>query len=395
MPAGINPALIIGGPAVIVGRGTSIFSKDPIRLEPRLSTFAIEVSTLGSAEEREDKFTYGLRFTPTGRLADLAKYYPYASRRPGELMHLVERIASINTTTDVLTVTGNRFRLGHGVRIASFGTLPAGVSASTKYYWRRIDADTGTLHTTEAAAIAGTGAVDLTTAGTGRHMLIEEEELVIWSINEGRGIRFHNAVVDQQPELQLRGNTTAFGEIGLEFWRKHGTDPATDNCFYTEITTAPTFTPYDPADDVTQVYTAGWGVSAPWASFTTSGGFSARFGAQFEEVPDDAVGMISRRLASSSCEVTGSPRGIDETAVRAKMLSQGTGAGRGRRITGDHLNITATDFYLRAYRASLTQAPELYDKAADRLGDLTWRANLGVTAGVADPLFYIGTTEPS
>jgi hypothetical protein len=395
MPAGTNPALIIGGPAVIVGRGTSIFSKDPISLEPRLTTFPIEVSTLGTAEEREDAFTYGLRFTPTGKLADLTAYYPYASRRAGELLHLVEEIAAVDETGDTVTITGGRFRNGHGVRAASFGTLPAGLVATTKYYIHKIDANTWSFHEDADDALTGDNPVNITDAGTGRHRVIEEEELIIWSINEGRGIRFHNHIIDQQPEINARGNATAFGQLGIECFRKHGVDPADANSFYTEISVAPTYTPYDPADDITQVYTGAWGAVAPWASFVTRGGFGARFGVNTDPVPDDAVGIISRRISSLSAEVTASPRGVDETHVRAKLGAQGAGAGRGRRITGDNLNISATDLYLRLYRASLSQAPELYDKAADRIGDLVWRANLGVTGGVADPLFYIGAEAPA
>lgn len=392
MPAGTNPALIIGGPAVIVGRGKSFFSKQDIVLEPNLATFDIEVSTIGVAQQREDFFTYTARFTPTGKLSDLAAYYPFANRNVGELMHLVETMGAVSATGDTVTVTSHRFRAGHGVRVASFGTLPAGLSASTQYYIGVVDADTVSFHTTEANAIALTSPVNITDAGTGTHKIIEQEALTIWSINEGRGITFWNAIITQQPSLDLAGNRTAFGEIGFEFFRKHATAPTAANSMYTEITSAPTYTAYDPSNDVTQPYTAAWGGSAPWDSFITRDGFRATFGIQSEPVPDDAVGLISRRITSRSAELVASPRGIDETALRAKLLAQDSGAGRGRALTGNNLDVQASGLFLRLYKASISRAPELYGRAADRLGDITWRANIGVTGGAADPLFYIGTS---
>lgn len=395
MTAPINPALIIGGPAVIVGRGVTIWSRDNIVVEPRLTTFAVESSALGELETREDAVSIGIRFAPVGALADFAAYYPYASRRVGELAHLTRTMGTIDTTDDEITITAHGFRDGHGARVASFGTLPAGLVAATKYYVHRVDADTISLHLTEAAAIAGTSAVDITDAGTGTHRVIEEEPITIWSINEGRGYTFHNHIVEEQPELTLAGNAPAFGSIGLQCFRRHAVAATDAAAIWTAITSAPTYAALDPDDIVTQPYTAAWGAVAPWASFGTREGFRATFPVGMEDVPDDVAGVLTRRITSRGAEVRARPRGVTEADVRAKMLLQGTGAGRGRSITGDNLNISATGLYLRLYAASLSAGPENYDRAEDRIGELVWRANQHVTGGVADPLFYLGTVSPT
>ena len=67
-------------------------------------------------------------------------------------------------------------RLGDRVWIASDDTLPAGLTASTNYYWIPVDDTTGSVATTYAAALVGT-AVDITDAGAGVHTLTRKGEV--------------------------------------------------------------------------------------------------------------------------------------------------------------------------------------------------------------------------
>ncbi len=68
--------------------------------------------------------------------------------------------------TDVITATGHGLSDGHAVVVKSGGTLPAGLTANTRYYVR--DSTTNTL---KLAATSGGAAIDITSAGSGTHTL--------------------------------------------------------------------------------------------------------------------------------------------------------------------------------------------------------------------------------
>jgi hypothetical protein len=76
--------------------------------------------------------------------------------------------ASINTTTDVITLTAHRFNTKDLVNVLAYpsGTLPAPLEAGTDYFARAIDANSFTLHASRADANANTNIINLTSTGT-------------------------------------------------------------------------------------------------------------------------------------------------------------------------------------------------------------------------------------
>ncbi len=78
---------------------------------------------------------------------------------------------TVVAATNVLTATAHGLTTGQPVRVSSTTTLPAGLSAGVTYYAHYLSADTLTLHTTNAGAVADTGVVDITDTGTGTHSL--------------------------------------------------------------------------------------------------------------------------------------------------------------------------------------------------------------------------------
>ncbi|KMP11544.1 hypothetical protein UR09_03135 [Candidatus Nitromaritima sp. SCGC AAA799-A02] len=64
---------------------------------------------------------------------------------------------------------------GNGVEVTTDGTLPAGLSASTSYYYIKSSDTKGKLATTYANAMAGAG-IDITDIGTGTHTLHRKSE---------------------------------------------------------------------------------------------------------------------------------------------------------------------------------------------------------------------------
>lgn len=72
--------------------------------------------------------------------------------------------------TDICTKTAHTMRTGLKVQVSTTGALPAGLSASTDYFVIYLTANTFSLATTLANAIAGT-AIDITDTGTGTHTI--------------------------------------------------------------------------------------------------------------------------------------------------------------------------------------------------------------------------------
>lgn len=58
---------------------------------------------------------------------------------------------------------------GQSIRFSTSGALPAELSTGTTYYANVATTTTFTVHTTNAAAVAGTGAISFSGAGTGTH----------------------------------------------------------------------------------------------------------------------------------------------------------------------------------------------------------------------------------
>src|SRR5690606_836490 len=142
-----------------------------------------------------------LTLTPLGvwTQAHIDVLWRWQNARPGQLVTPRYDIDSIDTVDDEITLLGaighegdhlEYPRLGCPVQLATWGTAPAGLTAGNTYYVGIPDLATApnviTLHATEAAAIAGTGKIDLTDAGTGDHAIIEQEPLVIHTFDNRR-----------------------------------------------------------------------------------------------------------------------------------------------------------------------------------------------------------------
>ena len=82
--------------------------------------------------------------------------------------------ASINTTSDVITSVAHGLTTGDIVTfLIVSGGLPAPLAAATNYFAIVLTADTFQLATTYANAVYAAAAIDLTTTGSGRWVLID------------------------------------------------------------------------------------------------------------------------------------------------------------------------------------------------------------------------------
>jgi len=76
-------------------------------------------------------------------------------------------VSSINTTTDVLTVTNHNLNTGDIIYIQSLGTIPAGLSAFTRYFIRKLSSNTISLYEAFEGSKIDSGRIDITSAGSG------------------------------------------------------------------------------------------------------------------------------------------------------------------------------------------------------------------------------------
>ncbi|HTJ77941.1 MAG TPA: hypothetical protein VL357_03020 [Rariglobus sp.] len=394
MPTPLNPALTIAGPALIMTRGKTFYSKGNVTVTQKIETFNVESARDGVIQERESNLSMEVKFTPVGRLDALSILWPYALAALGSLIHHAKTLGSIDTATDIVTLTAHGFRDGAPVRLASFGVLPAGTSAATLYYLKKLSADTFTLHPTAADAAAGTNTVDITDAGTGTHRIIEQEPLVVQSF-DGDIYTFHNSTLPAMPDLMASAIQTVIGDVTFECFRKFSTAPTDAAALYTKTTGAVTDTSFNPADIITQAYDFSWGSTAPWAAMSTKAGIKCSFPLTTDPVMDDTGGICSRRITQLAATLTARPLNIGADDIFAKLGLQGSGAGRGRSLSGtDVLKVSGTGLYVSLYGAFLKNPPVNFDAKEDRAGELTWTASRTYTTGAANPLWAVGATDP-
>lgn len=163
-----------------------------------------------------------LRSTPKGRASRYAQLSFAANAGSSlllsiavplnTLMHvmaIIKSAAGTNVTiapsvvtagSDQFTCTGHGIQTGCPVTVGFTvgGAVPGGTTANTIYYARAVDANTITLHATQGGAVAGTGIIDVTSAGT--------TPLLIFS--------FHSAYYVLRATIRNRfGNTALVGAL--------------------------------------------------------------------------------------------------------------------------------------------------------------------------------------
>lgn len=387
-----NLATIIGGPCLIQFDGSTFRSKGDVTVDFSLATFDIVTDLYQVVDKRVSGQPMSVRFAPEGRFADLAALYPYLAVALGSLVTPVFPCGAVDTAANTIEVANTSLAAGTAVSFGTTGAMPTGLTAATLYYLGADAAGERTVHLSAAAAIAGTGAIDITAAGSGTLSFVVQKPLVIVGA-DGTRITFHNAAVTQMPTINAKSTDTLWGDVEFQAFPKNGVEWATANSFFTIDATAFADTGFDPADIITQPYALTWG-APPWAGIFTKEGITIEPVLELEPVEDDASGIISQRIANLGFTARAQPMGIGLADLLTKLGLQGAGAVRGRSLAGDDLNIEGDGVYMRLYAAALLGGPAQWATRLDRVGELQWQATRTFTAGVANPLFYIGNAAP-
>lgn len=374
-------------------KGSTFRSKGDVKLDLSLDTFDITTDLYQAVDKRVSGQPMKVTFTPEGRFADLAVLYPYlAATAIGSLITPRHECGTVAIAGNTIAVAATTLAAGTPVSFGTTGTMPTGLTAATIYYLSANAAGLRTIHLTSAAAIAGTGAIDITATGSGTLAFVEQWPLVIQGV-DGSTVTLHNSAVTKMPTITAKSTETLWGEVEFEAFPKNGVPWSTADSIYSLGTNAFADSGFDPADIITQPYAGTWG-AAPWAGFYTKQGWAIEPSMSLEAVEDDASGVLTRRIGSLGFTAKAQPMGLGLSDLLTKLTLQGSGATRGRSLAGDNLNIEGTDVYLRLYAAALTGGPAQWGSKTDRIGELTWSANRTFTGGAANPLFYIGAAAP-
>lgn len=227
-----------------------------------------------------------------------------------------------------------------------------------------------------------------------------DKPVVIYTAS-GKSLTVHNCSITTMPPLTLSHRETLFGEVVLTGLLVDGADPSDADSYYTWAASGATY-PGDANFSVAAIktlgYTGAWG-SSPWAEILTEEGFSVNFSTSWSDVPVDGHGTVDYRLQSLSVEVSAIPVGIALADVLTALQFQGSGNALGAsKVGANDLVITnqvgATALHFELLKPTLKQPQARFGSRVRGVGELVWRASRTITAGAADPLFYIGTAAP-
>jgi len=221
-----------------------------------------------------------------------------------------------------------------------------------------------------------------------------DKPLTIWT-RDGKKLVVYNAVLSAMPPLSVSVGKTMIGTVKFTGILANNTDPANAAAYYSLTSVAyPGDTGFAVSDIKTFAVTAAWGASSPWSSFLADGGWDISFSQQNKEMEVDGLGTVDITLSDLTVTAKATPIGPAEADILA-ALAPNVSLGNSIAAAANPLNISATGFYARIYNAAIDASALMYGADKKRLGPTTWVATRTVTAGLADPLFYVGTTAPS
>jgi hypothetical protein len=388
----MNLAKLLESPAVVTHRGVMFHSKGGKQLAPTAEAFGLETDAYGVIDQRALNSAVALTLTPIGvwTQSQLDVLYRWQNPQIGQLVTPRYDIDSINTADDEITLLGsiaadtaylNFPRAGCPMQFGTFGAAPAPLVAGTLYYAGVPDPEVPnviTLHASEAAAIAGTG----------DHVLIEQEPLVIHTF-DNRKITFHNAAVVSMPPIIHSAKASLLGQVGFAAFRKNNVAWDAENSLYTVTKEILVDVPPSEDDIPTLEYTAAWG-AAPWDAFKFRGAATLTPALTTAPVTTDSRGDLGLKISALAITATGAPESATEAQLLDVLQLQGAGTGIGKSKTRADLVISGTGVHNTVYNAAATALPQTFSVSDPRAGEIAWVASR--TPG--QPAFRVALAAP-
>ena len=221
-----------------------------------------------------------------------------------------------------------------------------------------------------------------------------DSPLVIHTV-AGQKVTIHNAALTSMPDINLGVGTTIQGDVEFTGLLVNNADPSDANSYYTSAAIAyDGDTGFNTSDIPTLAYGSAWGAVSPWDSFNTEEGWSLSFDLSMRNELVDGLGTVDMTLQELQVTATSIPVGPTVEDALAKQGINATALGSSVQAASDDLIISGTGVYVAMYSAALVENDIGYGNDRKTIGSADWIATRTVTAGVADPLFYISTAAP-
>lgn len=328
---------LVVGPAKLVHRGATLFTKDDFEVNTSVDTFNINTSPHGKVDERAIEAKAECSFTPEGRYAAAligALWSPFANMKIGT--SLVGYTATINGTTGAATITA----------VNSSTDEPLVISAAD-----------GQVHTIIAAAVT------------------------------------------KPPDILLSATKTMIGQATISGVRQNGKAWTDADSLYTigsaDGDTNIADSTFAPSSIRTQPYTAIWtGISGFDTAFESEDGFTVSWDVKTTDMKTDTSGVVDIRLTEIAVMVKCVPIGPTAAQIQAALKYQGSGSARGHSLAGvgAQLQITGADStnYVTIPTASLKTAGYRFGSTALRNREIGFVAARTFSGGAQQPLFTLG-----
>jgi hypothetical protein len=210
----------------------------------------------------------------------------------------------------------------------------------------------------------------------------------------GRQFTIHNAANTSPPAINLGVGQTIQGDVEFTGLLANDTDPSDANSYYTDAAvTYPGDTGFAVADILTDVFSNTWG-SSPWDDFHTEEGWNIAVDVSLRDEMVDGLGTIDMTFQEVQVTATSIPVGPTVDDVSVAQGINATALGSSVQASASDLIIAGTGVHVEVYNAALIESEFGHGTDRKTLGSTDWRATRTLTAGVADPLFYISTAAP-
>ena len=381
---------ILRGPAIVQFDSQTFYSQGDIKVELVNETFPIQVSNFGKVSDRIDKVMHRISFTPDGRWAALSVLFPYATSTIG---------SSVFGTDEALTIwtVDGKKRVYAAAAVTKMPNLMLG---STKTLFGEVQftcihaessdwSTQGSLFVDSSASYPGDSGYLASDILTQPYALAWKPAFTFTAATNDVITASGHGLTDG---TRVRFTTSGTLPAGLSLATDYYVRDATSSTFKVSATLGGS------AVDITDTGSGTHTATPGWASFYSKEGITVEFNLQLAPEETDAKGLYDMTFqnleVSAKFQPDGGPTVQDVTTA---LRQQGSGAIRGRDINSgsSNLNITGSGVYVRLYNANIVSGEEAYGPMSRRIQPCEFRSTRSITAGAADPLFYVGTSAPA
>jgi hypothetical protein len=233
------------------------------------------------------------------------------------------------------------------------------------------------------------------TAAIGSSVFGATDSALVINTLAGNQHTIHNAALTGTPDINLGVGQTIQGEVEFTGLLKNNADPSDANSYYTDAAVAyPGDTGFAVSDIITDVFSNAWLPFSPWDDFHTEDGWSISLGLSLRDEMVDGLGTVDMTFQEVQVTATSIPVGPTIDDVSESQGINGTALGSSIQNFSTDLIIEGAGVYVAVYNAALVESDFGHGTDRKTLGSTDWTATRTVTAGVADPLFYISTAAP-